>query len=279
MRKRINVLVDWGKAFVNLNGSFYCGTTEAQKDRAAEVLSTSDLVLYLSDVHSRTSSEFTVNGGLYPAHNLVQKHWKNLEDLAVEPGKDVSPQLTEKLYDLVKDKRSGLIVPRHVFLQDYNGEKNPQPAFTINEVSETFGVTPLYDPRRFLDGEIDYVVNAKHLFDGTRTNALSWLGSIPGVPDLDMNVFSLLKQKYGQGEDLEFDFTGVVTGICLYQSASGTKQLFPRSTVNIISDAATHLVYAPLGIESEDMGNIVARKMCQQVGVNYISTAEYLGGK
>ena len=271
----INVLVDWGKAFVDPNGSFYCGTTDHQKQRAKEVIQTADLILYLSDVHTTTSSEFIVNGGLYPAHNLIQKDQYDLSAVGVEAGKTVSPQLTDTLYDLIKNKRSGLIVPRHVFFQDYNGEQNPKPAFSLEDVEETFGAKRL-DEQEFLDGKIDYVINAKHHFDGTRTNPYAWLGHIPGVPDTEQNVFSLLKQKYGTGEGIEFDVTGVVMGICIYQTASGIKQLFPKAAVNVIADACTHLVYAPLGIADEDTGNLVAKKMCQQIGINYLSTEEYL---
>jgi len=270
MTKKINVLVDWGQAFVDQDGSFYCGTTEPQKDHAVKIAKDADLIVYLSDVHTRTSSEFTTNGGLYPAHNLIKKDQYNLEQLGAQ-GKNVRPQLTAKLYHLVKDKNSGLIVPRHVFFQDYNGEKNPQPAFSLKDIEETFGVKRLNE-QEFLDGKIDYVINAKHNFDGTRLNPFNFAGEISGVPNLETNVFSLLQQKYGQGEELEFDLTGVVMGICIYQSSSGIKQFFPKAKVNIIADACTHLVYAPLGISDEDIGNLVAKKMCQQVGINYLST-------
>lgn len=274
MTRKINVLVDWGEAFVDAHGSFYCGTTEAQKDHAVEIVRDADLVVYLSDLHTRTSSEFMVNGGLYPAHNLRKKDWHDVKDLGVEEGKTVSPQLTAKLLNVVKDRRSGLIVPRHVFFQDYNGETDPRPAFSLEDVEETFGVRRL-DEQEFLNGKVDYIVNAKHMFNGTGLQATEFLGPFPGVPDVEKNVFTLLKQQYGQGKDLEFDVTGVVMGICIYQTASGIKQLFPKATVNVIADACTHLVYAPLGIPDEEIGNLVAKRMCQQIGINYLSTAEY----
>ncbi len=272
----INVLVDWGKAFVNSNGSFYCGTTEEQKDNAIMIARDTDLILYLTDVHTRTSSEFIVNGGLYPAHNLIKRDQYSLEQLGVEAGKTVSPELTEKLQELVKYRKSGLIVPRHVFFQDYNGETEPKPAFTFQDVEDTFSVKKL-DSKDFLEGKVDYVINAKHMFNGAALQATNWLGHVEGVPDLEMNIFSLLKQKYGQGNGLRFDITGVVMGICIYQTGSGIKQLFPKAEVNVIADACTHLVYAPLGIADEDTGNLVAKKMCQQVGINYLSTKEYFG--
>ena len=277
MKKKINVLVDWGKAFVDPHGSFYCGTTEEQKDRAVKVVRTADLIVYLSDVHTRTSSEFQINGGLYPAHNLIADHQYDLQELGLEEGKTASPQLTDKLQAFVQDKKSGLIVPRHVYFQDYNGESSPKPAFTLDQVARTFGISAL-DEREFLEGGIDYVVNAKHMFNGVGLQSTEFIGNVPGIPAYEKNVFTLLKQKYGQGANLEFDFTGVVMGICIYQCASGAKQIFPKATVNVIADACTHLVYAPLGIADEDTGNLVAKKMCQQVGVHYLTTTEFLGG-
>jgi len=274
MTQKINVLVDWGESFVDQNGSFYCGTTDGQKERAANIVNDADLVLYLSDLHTRSSSEFVVNGGLYPAHNLRKRDWHDLDNLGVAPGKSVSPQLTEKLHSKVKDRRSGLIVPRHVFFQDYDRQIHPTPAFSLEDVEETFAV-PRLDEQSFSDGKIDYVVCAKHMFNGTGQQFTGFLGRFPGVPDEDKTVFSLLKQQYGQGKDLQFDVTGVVMGICIYQTASGIKQLFPKAAVNVIADACTHLIYAPLGIADEETGNLVARAMCQQVGINYLSTAEY----
>ena len=80
--KKINVLVDWGKSFVDENGSFYSGTTEEQKDNAVKINKNSDLTILLTDVHSRDNPEFIVNGGIYPTHNLVKSHQYNLEELS-----------------------------------------------------------------------------------------------------------------------------------------------------------------------------------------------------
>lgn len=276
--KKINVLVDWGKAFVDTNGNFFAGTTEEQKDNAVKIMKDADLVVYFTDVHTRGSSEFIPNGGLYPAHNLVRKDWYDLAAIGVEEGKTASPELTDKLNAMVKDRKSGLIVPRHVFFQDYNGEKNPKPAFKFEDVEETFGVKKL-NAKEFLEGKVDYIINAKQMFNGAGLQSTEWMGKVPGVPDMEMNALTLLKQKYGQGKDLQFDATGVVMGICLYQTATNIKQIFPKATVNVIADAATHLVYEPLGIADEATGNFVAEKMCKQVGVNYVLTKDYIGGK
>jgi hypothetical protein len=271
----INVLVDWGKSFVDKEGSFYCGTTDEQKEKAVQINQQADMTIYFADVHSRSSSEFSCNGGLYPAHNLVKKDAKSLEDLDVESGKVVSPELTDPLQYLVKDRSSGLIVPRHVFFQDYNGEEYPRPCFSFEDVEETFGVQKL-KPQEFLDGRIDYIINAKHMFNGAGYQVTDFIGEVEGVPSIEMNALTLLKQKYGQGQGLNFDVTGVVMGICIYQTASGIKQIFPKADVSVISDACTHLIYEPLGIPDESIGNDVAQRMCAQVGINYLSTEEYL---
>ena len=125
----IEDLVDWGKSFTDSNGNFYCGTTDEQKQTAIRVAKDSDLWIYLVDIHTRGSSEFKANGGLYPAHNLIKKDWYDLEKLGVGKGKTVSPELTDTFNELVNDLPSGLIVPRHVFFQDYDGEAEKKPAF------------------------------------------------------------------------------------------------------------------------------------------------------
>lgn len=274
--KKINVLVDFSESFTDKNGSFYSGTTDLQKENAVEINKSADETIYLIDIHTKKSLEFAVNGGLYPVHNLINSDWKYVNDLGIEDGKSVSPQLTALLYDTVKSKKSGLIVPRHVFFQDYNGEKNFIPSFSFRDVEETFGVKKL-DSQRYLDEEVEYVVNAKHMFNGAALQATDWMGNFVDIPEKEMNIFSLIKEKYGQGQDLEFDISGVVMGICIYQTATGLRQIFPKSKINVIADACTHLVYAPLGFENEGIANDAAKRMCAQVGINYLTTREYLG--
>ncbi len=277
-KKIIQVMVDWGRAFVDPNGSFYCGTTDEQKDIAVKIISGGDLWLFLSDVHSRRSSEFQVNGGSYQTHNLVKRDWYDLELLGVAEGKTVSPELTDPLNDIVKSLPSGLIVPRHVFLQDYDGESLNKitPAFSFEDVENTFGARRLV-PVEFLDGKIKYVINAKHFFNGAGLQSTEWMGNIPGIPTIEMNAFTLIKEMYGKGRDIDFNLTGVVMGICMYQTGSGIKQIFPNANVNIIADGATHLLVPSLGFSNEREANSALQAMCKQVGVNYITSREYLG--
>lgn len=275
--KKIETWVDLGRAFVDENGSFYCGTTKEQKENTKLVAEGADLYIFASDIHSGGSSEFAINGGIYPVHNLTLKDQAYASKLGVEDGKTTSPQLTEILLDMVKDKKSGIIVPRHVFFQDYDGGES-KPAFTFDEVRETFGV-PTLKPQEFLDGGIEYIVNAKHLFNAAGLQETDWMGNFDGVPDKEMSVFSLLKQKYGQGQELSFNINGVVMGICIYNTASGIRQKFPKAEINVIADASTHLLVPEFGFKNETDANKAAKSMCQQIGVNYITTQQYLGGK
>ncbi|MFH0948967.1 MAG: hypothetical protein V1802_00595 [Candidatus Aenigmatarchaeota archaeon] len=273
-------LVDWGKSFVDLDGNFYSGTTEKQKNTAADVIRYGNMWIFSSDVHSRTSSEFSVNGGMYPVHNLVRKDWYNLDELGVAEEKTVSPELTLKLQEVVKDKRVGLSVSRHVFFQDYDTESqsrhNIRPCFSYKDVEETFGALKL-NQQEFLDGAVPYVINAKHMFNGAAVKSTKWMRNFDYIPSGDENVFTLLQQKYGLGKNLAINHTGVVMGICIYQSASGVKQMFPKAEVNIIADGATHLLIPTLGFCDEKNADDVIRSMCQQIGVNYIRSHEYLG--
>ncbi len=271
--KHFNVLVDWGNSFVDENGSFYCGTTNAQKERAKIILQASDTILEFNDVHTHNSTEFISNGGMYPAHNLIKKDWKHAKDLGVPEGKTTSPKLTHILQECVKSKEGVLFVPRDVYFQDYNGGTNTKPSFSFEDVQETFLLPKMhaYDP------SLEYIVSAKHMFNAAGMQATAHLGHFEGIPNQDGNIFTELKKHYGQGKDISFDITGVVMGICIYQTAGGIRQLFPRAQVNVISDACTHLIYEPLGIASEEEGNLVAKAMCTQIGVQYISTKEFLG--
>ncbi len=274
--KTINAYVDFSKSFTDKNGSFYCGTTYLQKENAVKINEDSDETVYFVDVHSRHSPEFISNGGIYPAHHLLNKDEKYKKDLGVLEEQITSPQLTKSLYDLVKDKRSGLIVPRHVFFQDYVDQKNFKPSFNMKDVEETFKIERL-NPEEYLDGNLEYVVNAKHMFNGTALQATDWMGEHFDVPNNEMNILSLMRQKYGLGEGLRINLNGVVMGICMYQTGSGIVQILPKAETNIIADASTHLFGKNFGFETEKESNDAAKKMCTQVGINYLTTEEFLG--
>jgi hypothetical protein len=274
--KRINTYVDFSKSFTDKNGSFYCGTTDLQKENAIKINEGADETIYFVDVHSKFSPEFIFNGGKYPAHHLLSKDEKYKKDLGVLEEQVIDPRLTKSLYDLVKDKNSGLIVPRHVFFQDYVGQKNFKPSFNMGDVEETFKIERL-NPKEYLDGDLEYIVNAKHMFNGTALQATDWMGEYFDVPNNEMNILSLMRQKYGLGEGLQINLNGVVMGICMYQTGSGIVQILPKAEVNIIADASTHLFGKGFGFGTEKEANESAKSMCTQVGINYLTTEEYLG--
>ena len=137
-------------------------------------------------------------------HNLIKKD--ELHPSA--QGKNTSCRLTEKLQTVVQGRRAGLIVPRCVQLQDYNGGATT-PAFSISDVEYTFDMKHL-DPRRF--SEYDYIVNAKSEFNGVSLYSTALFGNIAGANNEDYNAFTLLRRRFGLGDSVEFSVTGVVLG-------------------------------------------------------------------
>jgi hypothetical protein len=278
MTYRINVLVDWGKAFVDENGSFYCGTTDEHKKKAAAILDTKpDLVIEYSDLHALKTPEFMTNGGLYPIHNLIRREWDEAKKIPGYEKSSTSPELTDIIGDKLKDRKTGIIAPRHTFFQNYDGEKQEdiRPIYGINDVIDTFK-KPLLNPQDFLNGNVTHVIQTKYHKSGTIERATEWMGEYEGVPTKQLTINSLLRQKYGLGEDLEFVFTGVVTGICLGQTAEGTKDEFPRAKVTIVSDACKHLVGEQFGLRDDKHGDEASLARFAQMGIEYISTEKYL---
>jgi nicotinamidase-related amidase len=278
MTYRINVLVDWGKAFVDENGSFYCGTTDEHKHKAAAILDTKpDLVLEYSDLHALNTPEFNTNGGLYPVHNLIRRHWELAKTIPGYDQKNTSPELTDIIAEKLKDRTAGIIAPRHTFFQNYNGEKveDIKPIYVLDDVVDTFR-KPLLNPTEFLNGNVNHVIQTKYHKSGTIERATEWMGSYEGVPTQQLTITSLLRQKYGLGEELEFVFSGVVTGICLGQTAEGMKDEFPRAKVTIISDACKHLVGKQFGLRDDAHGDEASLARFAQMGIEYITVDKYL---
>eukprot|EP01105_Mastigella_eilhardi_P019590 TRINITY_DN4626_c0_g1_i1.p2 TRINITY_DN4626_c0_g1~~TRINITY_DN4626_c0_g1_i1.p2 ORF type:complete len:285 (-),score=92.79 TRINITY_DN4626_c0_g1_i1:103-957(-) len=274
-RFRVNVLVDWSKAFVDEDGSFYCGATEAQKDAAAQVIGAADLVVYAVDVHTPKSAEFLPNGGVYPVHNLL------LQDPS--SARSSSCLLTAKLQRAVEQRLSMLgkdqaaLTPRHVHFQDYQGAGSvPCPSFRREDVCKTFGVPEFGDKVRPIGAKLGYVVSPKCDFNGCSVRATQHYGSFPGVNNEDFNVFTCLNREYGLGEKLDITVTGVVLGICVYQTASNLRQLFPRANVTIVIDATKQLTGKQFGFEDEKIGEAAVRGMCAQLNVSVATSADYL---
>jgi hypothetical protein len=90
---------------------------------------------------------------------------------------------------------------------------------------------------------VDYIVSAKAMFNGACVHVLRAYEDkhFEGVPASDDNAFSLLRERLGLGAGVQFAVTGTVLSICVHQTASNIKQMFPAATVAIIIDACTAL--------------------------------------
>lgn len=285
MKRRILVttLFDWSKSFVDRDGSFYCGSTTAQKRNASSLAEIADVVICGMDLHPIFSEENSINGGIYPAHN-VGAHWKYGPDFvyAVSPGgrklrlgkKTMSPELTLDIARRLRGRKAGIIVPRGVYFQ--GGVKKPWIA--PKEVERTFH-SKIISADQFLEGDCDYVIAPKQYFDATRLDSdlASPPGMFRGVPGTNYNVYSLLEKKYPpEGYDLVFLNTGVVEGICRLHSGAGLRQVFKSSRIVNPADATTPLFGVGLGYETARQSREACVRVCKDVGIEYTYTAKLL---
>jgi len=286
MRERILIatLVDWSKSFVDQDGSFYSGTTARQKQNAAMAAELADLVIFSTDMHPITSEENAINGGLYPAHN-IGGFWKYDRDFVyfVTPtgkhltlgAKTMSPELTLEIEATLKDRKAAIIVPREVYFQ--GGARKPW--IMPEEVEKTFGKT-IISAKGFVKGDHTFVVAPKQYFDATRLDSDITLpkGTVRGAPDVNCNIYSLLKLKYpAESCELVFANTGVVEGICRLHTSIGLRQMFKSSRVINLTDATTPLVGVGLGFGTAQQSRDAYVRVCKDVGVEYMSTAKFLG--
>ena len=276
-------LIDWSKSFVDEGGSFYCGTTRDQKENAGKVIEHADLVIFSSDAHPIQSSEFAINRGLYPAHNVVLRspigpdfeYFVSANGEAAKlGGKTMSPALTVDIGKDLKGRARGMVVPKEIYYQDGAAE----PWFSPSDIQRSFE-TEIISPDSFIVGDCSYIVAPKHTFDATR------LGSdfaLPrkvgdGIPAVNYNVFSLLRQKYPPSAfDLVFVNTGVVEGICRLHTSIGLRQMFKTSRIVNLTDATTPLAGIGLGFETPEQSRDAAMRVCKDVGIEYSTTEEFL---
>jgi hypothetical protein len=287
LKRRILVvnLIDWSKSFVDDDGSFYCGTTAEQKEKAGEVVQHADLVIFSSDTHPMRSSEFSINGGLYPAHNVVRYFDSGPESeyFVTKSGRGMrlgsrtmSPELTAEIQKHLKGRRTGVIAPKEVFYQD----GADQPWFLPGDVEKSFNAR-IATADNFISGALDYIVAPKHAFDATRLESDIVLPKsvAEGIPSTNFNVFSLLRLRY-PADKHEFVFvnTGVVEGICRLHTSIGLRQMFKSSRVINLTDATTPLAGIGLGFETPEQSRDAAMRICRDVGVEYMTTNEFLKG-
>ncbi|MCU0860392.1 MAG: hypothetical protein MUE55_07410 [Thermoplasmata archaeon] len=285
MKRQVLVvnLIDWSRSFVDDNGSFYCGTTHEQKENAGRVIEHADLVVFSSDAHPVSSGEFAINGGLYPAHNVVLRSevGPNFEYYATPAGERVklgdrtmTPALTEDIGRHLTGRARGMIVPKEIYYQDGASE----PRFSPEDVERSFG-TDIVDERGFIEGAYDYIVAPKHTFDATRLESDYNLPRKVGgeIPATNFNVFSLLRRRYPpDSHELVFVNTGVVEGICRLHTSIGLRQMFKSSRVVNLTDATTPLAGIGLGFDTPEQSRDAAMRVCKDVGVEYVTTDEFL---
>lgn len=276
-------LLDWSKSFTDPDGSFYCGSTDEQKENAARAAEIADIVIFGTDVHPIQSKEHAINGGLYPAHN-APKHWMYGKDFIyfIKDGKKIalgdrtlSPQLTEAINGRLAGRKACIIAPKGVYYQD--GARKPW--FTPKDIEDTFGLK-IVSPLRFLDGDFTYVIAPKQYFDATRLDSdviLPKKSAVPLIPRTSFNVYSLLTMKYPADKfELVFANTGVVESICRLHSSCGLRQMFKQSRMINLSDATTPLFGVGLGFETARQSRDAAERVCRDVGIEYVSTMKFI---
>jgi hypothetical protein len=285
VRERVLIvcLVDWSKSFVDKNGSFYSGTTARQKKNAATAANLADLVIFSTDMHPISSEENAINGGLYPAHN-IGGYWKyghNFVYFVTPTGKrlalgtkTMSPELTSEIEETLEDRKAGIVVPREIYFQ--GGARSPW--ISPKEIEKTFGKR-IISVEGLVRGDHSFIVAPKQYFDATRLDSDITLprGIHKGIPDVNYNLYSLLKLRYpAESYELVFVNTGVVEGICRLHTSVGLRQMFKSSRVLNLTDATTPLVGVGLGFGTAQQSRDAYVRVCKDVGVEYMSTAKFL---
>jgi len=263
----INVIVDLSVSFSTDEGSFSCCTTQATRDNAAKLARAADLVVYTTDVHDKTSSEFTTNGGLFPPHHILGTCGGDKI-----PGS--SPKPVPEIVEAVKSRKAMVCVPRHIYFASTASLKEGKPVLTVSDVEKEFGapiapedIAAAGEKLSTRGGDVSLLYSAKNCFNGVLempVNNCAAAGHVDGVPDKNFNAFTLLRSVYGLGEGLRFVVDGVVLSICVYQVASNIKQFFPEATVELVSDACTALPGEPVSGSNWDA---VVKAMSDQIGV------------
>ena len=272
----VNVIVDLSVSFSTDAGSFSCCTTQATRDNAAKLARAADLVVYTTDVHDKTSAEFTTNGGLFPPHHILGTCGGDSV-----PGS--SPRPVPEVVEALKSRKAMICVPRHVYFPTDDSLKNGVPVLTTADVEKEFGAP--YAPEdiaaagamlKTRGGDFSLLYSAKNCFNGVIEMPVcncTAAGHVDGVPDKCFNAFTLLRSVYGLGKGLRFVVDGVVLSICVYQVASNIKQVFPEATVLLVSDACTALPGEPVPGSNWDA---VVKAMSGQIGVETTTMEEVL---
>jgi len=283
MKERIyvGVLTDWSEAWVGENGSFYCGTTDKQKQVTKNAINYMDLIIYTTDFHSIKSDHFSINGGQWQLHNVAEYKTENPENYGLNKTASMSPQLINTLDEAVNKSVSGIIVPKHVYFQDGNIE-----SFSPELVEDAFG-EKIITAEEFLEKNFTYIISPKQFWDGTRIKGDYGLPKITNskIPSVDYTVFDLLAKKYpSEKYELIFVNTGVVENICRHYTSVGQKEKYPTSRVINLEDATTEL--SGIGFSTNQHVKESMKSMSTDLGIEYVKTQtlideikQYQGGK
>jgi len=264
---KINVIVDLSVSFSTDKGSFSCCTTQETRDNAAKLARAADLVVYTTDVHDKTSSEFTTNGGLFPPHHILTTCGGDSV-----PGS--SPLPVPEVVEALSSRKAMICTPRHVYFASTPSLKEGKPVLTTSDLEKEFGaplapedIAAAGAKLSTRGGDVSLLYSPKNCFNGVIEMPIAnctAASHVDGVPDKNFNAFTLLRSVYGLGEGLHFIVDGVVLSICVFQVASNIKQVFPEATVELVSDACTALPGEPVPGSS---WNAVVKAMCDQIGV------------
>jgi len=263
----VNVLVDLSVSFSTDEGSFSCCTTQATRDNAAKIARAADLVLYTTDVHDGTSSEFSTNGGLFPPHHILGTCGGD-----AVPGS--SPKPVPEVVEAIASRKAMICCPRHIYFPCDSALKSGVPVLKAVDLEKEFGAPMAPEDiaaagamLKTRGGDVSVLYSAKNCFNGVLEMPVcncAAVNHVDGVPDKNFNAFTLLRSEYGLGKGVRFIVDGVVLSICVFQVASNLKQMFPDSTVELVYEASTAAPGEPIkGIAWEN----VVKAMCEQIGI------------
>lgn len=267
----VGVNIDWSKSFVDKNGGFYCGTTEEQKTLAARLMPSLDLVVNTTDFHSIKSREFKINGGMWPLHNVAEFRKINVEDYGLTEGTTISPEQTEIIDREIDKRRSGIVVPLHVYFQE-----GKEISFTPKLVEEALG-NRIITPEEFMREDFNYIIAPKMHFDATTVTSERLLPKIKRerLPATEYTIFDLIHEKYNGKREVVYIGTGVVDNICRHYTTTGLRQKYGARVINIIG-ATTELYGVGLGFEDRQQVRDACERIQRDIGIEHKRLDEML---
>ncbi|MCR4327492.1 MAG: hypothetical protein NUV46_02840 [Nanoarchaeota archaeon] len=267
----VGVNIDWSKSFVDPNGSFYCGTTGDQKSLVSKLMPHLDLVVNTTDFHSITSKEFSINGGMWPLHNIAEFRDINPLDYNLDKDSTISPEQTQVIENAINKTKTGIVIPRHVYFQG-----GDEPSFTPDLVERAFQ-QKIITPEEFMNEDYTYIISPKMHFDATTIISPYFLPktNIEKIPNEEFTIFDLIDKKYGKSKEIVYIGTGVVDNICRHYTTTGLRQKYGRRVVNIFG-ATTELYGVGLGFENKNQVRESCERIQKDIGIEHKTLEEML---